>query len=152
MNPKAIPVAELVPHAGNMVLVKQLLEVDENNACALVEVSNDNLFLQQNNAISAGVGIEYMAQTIAAWAGYHAKLQNQPVKLGFLLGTRRFTSNVSFVPLQTQLVVSIEKVLQADNGLASFDCQITGEGILMQATLNVFQADEDVINQGASYE
>ena len=39
---------------------------------------------------AAWVGLEYMAQAIGAYAGYTARLRGEPVRIGYLLGTRRY--------------------------------------------------------------
>ena len=145
MRPDELAIEILVPHAGNMVLVSQLLSASDDEAKALVKVKNDGLFSGDQRKVPAWIGIEYMAQTIAAWAGYQAHQNNEPVKLGFLLGTRRYTSNVANFTVGDELTVSIKEIFQGDNGLAAFDCIITDSAnvdTLLEASLNVFQSDE----------
>lgn len=142
MKPSDISVEQLVPHSGNMVLISQLHAADEETAVVFVDVKNEGLFSGPDNQVPAWVGIEYMAQAIAAWAGYHALRLGEKVKVGFLLGTRRYNSNVGHFDVGQQLRVDINKVLQGDNGLAAFECRITANNILVEASLNVFQSDE----------
>ncbi|NRB38738.1 MAG: hotdog family protein [Pseudomonadales bacterium] len=145
MNPADIDVEELLPHAGNMVLVQQLIYADEENATATVVVKNDGLFSGPNNQVPAWVGIEYMAQTIAAWAGFHALKNNEKVKLGFLLGTRKYQSNVGHFDVGQTLKVEIQMMMQGDNGLGAFSCKISSDDILVEANLNVFQSDDAIL-------
>ena len=147
MNCSEIPVEKLLPHAGNMVLIDQLTDVSENAASAIVNVRNNGVFCGNQDVVPAWVGIEYMAQAIAAWAGWHAHVENRPVKLGFLLGTRRYTSNVSQFHCGDILQVNVERNFGAEHGLGSFQCRITGitkngEPVSIESTLNVFQPDE----------
>jgi predicted hotdog family 3-hydroxylacyl-ACP dehydratase len=79
-----------------------------------------------------------MAQTIGAYAGIHAKQSGQPIRLGFLLGTRRYESNVSSFNVGCPLTIDVKKILQ-DEQLAVFECQLRGENIHITATLNVYQ-------------
>lgn len=144
MNPGDIDVETLLPHAGNMVLVQQLIFADEENATATVLVKNDGLFSGPDTQVPAWVGIEYMAQTIAAWAGFHAHQQNEKVKLGFLLGTRKYTSNVGHFDVGQTLTVEIQMMMQGDNGLGAFSCKISSDDILVEANLNVFQSDDAI--------
>lgn len=44
----------------------------ENVHCQVTIKSDDLFFDNQRQGIAGYVGIELMAQTIAAWAGYHA--------------------------------------------------------------------------------
>ena len=61
-------VESLVPHRGTMSLLDRVLAVDEEQALAEVDVGPASLFAQADG-VPAWVGIEYMAQTVAAWAG-----------------------------------------------------------------------------------
>ena len=50
-------------------------------------VPEAGLFVEDGQ-VPAWVGIEYMAQAIAAWAGCRARAAGKPPQLGFLLGSR----------------------------------------------------------------
>lgn len=146
MNLCDIPVESLVPHSGNMVFIDRMNEVEETHATSTVLVKNDGLFSGPHDQVPAWVGIEYMAQTIAAWSGFHASKNGENVKIGLLLGTRRYNSNVGFFKVGEQLTVNVKRILQGDNGMASFQCKITGSDALVEANLNVFESDEESIN------
>lgn len=132
------PIAELLPHTGQMVLVDKLLSFSEHGLSAELTVRGDGLLFGDQQALPAWVGVEYMAQTIAAYVGLRAKQAGQPIRLGFLLGTRHYASNVGTLPVGTQLTVKVEKILQ-DEQLGVFDCRIQGDNILITAKLNVYQ-------------
>jgi predicted hotdog family 3-hydroxylacyl-ACP dehydratase len=93
-----------------------------------------------------------MAQAIAAWAGYKAQLRGEPVKIGFLLGTRRYECSRPVFALGSVLRVHVQCVLQNENGLGSFECFIDNdEGRVATATLTVFQpANVDDFVSGVS--
>ena len=79
MTIQALPdIRRLVPHAGPMVLLDRLLAVDEETLCAEVTIDADTLFCD-GREVGAWVGVEYMAQAIAAHAGYAAMLRGKPV-------------------------------------------------------------------------
>lgn len=130
-------IGELMPHSGKMVMLDRIIDYDENSLTAELVVRNDGL-MGNEIAVPAWAGIEYMAQTIAAYAGIMAKQRGEPIKLGFLLGTRRYIGNVAEFKVGSALTVSIDKVMQ-DNHLGVFDCRILGAGIEVKATLNVYQ-------------
>lgn len=132
------PIDELVPHSGTMSLLDKVVEYGEDWLTAEVTISPETLFLT-NDAVPAWVGVEYMAQTIAAFAGILAKTHQQDVKLGFLLGTRKYTTSVSSFPIGTRLIIRVEKELQSDDGLGVFNCSIDADNISVTARLNVFQ-------------
>jgi predicted hotdog family 3-hydroxylacyl-ACP dehydratase len=133
------PVEELVPHAGKMMLLNRVIEFEPETMVAEVIVGSGGLF-EESCAVPAWVGIEYMAQTVAALGGMKRRLAGKPITLGFLLGTRRYECNVDNFSVGTILTVSVRRVMQ-DQGLGVFDCRIAGEGISASAKLNVYQPE-----------
>ncbi len=134
-----IAVEKLLPHDGDMVLLDRVLEYDEDSLIAEVVVRSDGLF-DDGKTAPAWLGIEYMAQTVAAHGGMMCYLAGRPIDLGFLLGTRRYNSNVAFFTVGTRLIVQVERCIQ-DQGLGVFSCQISGQGIDISAQLNVYLPD-----------
>ncbi|MGJ0486892.1 MAG: ApeP family dehydratase [Methylomicrobium sp.] len=136
-------VAELLPHTGDMIWLDKVLAWDEESATAELTVRGDAL-VGDGNTVPAWTGIEYMAQAIALYAGIHAKRAGEPIRVGFLLGTRRFESNVPVFRIGSMLTVHAEKVMQ-DEHLAVFDCRIAGDQVNVSAVLNVYQASHETI-------
>ena len=139
-NDQPYTAEELVPHSGDMSLLDSVVAVAEESLCARLCVRDDGIF-SRGQRVPAYVGIEYMAQAVAAFSGYHARQAGEPVQLGFLLGTRRFNTSAAWFDCGAELQVTVERILQADNGMATFDCQLRGEGIEQSARLNVYQPD-----------
>lgn len=132
----------LVPHAGRMVLLDRVVSADAENLCAEVRIGPESLFCL-DGTVGSWVGLEYMAQAIGAWAGYTARLRGEPIKRGFLLGTRRYECLRPFFPIGALLRINVQRLLQSANGLASFECRIEDEsGIIASANLSVFQSAE----------
>ncbi|WP_308364439.1 MULTISPECIES: hotdog family protein [unclassified Microbulbifer] len=134
------PAEELVPHSGDMALLDEVVGVGEETLTATLRVRKDGIF-DREGRVPAYVGIEYMAQAVAAFSGYWAKQVGEEVRLGFLLGTRKFLSNIDSFRCGDQLTVDVERLLQAENGMATFECRISGEGVEQSARLNVFQPE-----------
>lgn len=135
-------IRSLIPHAESMVLLDRVLAADEKSLCAEVTIQPNSLFCGPNG-VGAWVGIEYMAQAIAAYAGYQANLRGESVKMGFLLGTRQYESHCTFFSPMTTLQIKVQHILQTDNGLGSFECAIYNQQTeLAKATLTVFQPDD----------
>jgi predicted hotdog family 3-hydroxylacyl-ACP dehydratase len=132
-------IRSLLPHAGPMVLLDRVISVDEDSLLAEVCIRSDSLFCN-GGGVGAGVGVEYMAQAIGAWAGYTAQLRGEPVKLGFLLGTRSYECRRPIFLLGSVLRVHVQRLFQSENGLASFKCFIDNEeGRVATANVTVFQ-------------
>ncbi|CAD5106490.1 ApeP family dehydratase [Zestomonas carbonaria] len=133
------PIAELLPHAGDMILVDELLACDEDNVETRLVVRPGGPFNDVDGSLPAWVALELMAQSVAAYAGYHARQAGQPVELGFLLGTRKFDCNVERFPAGSELRIRGLRSLQDDNGMGVFECHLDGPGIHAEARLNVFR-------------
>jgi predicted hotdog family 3-hydroxylacyl-ACP dehydratase len=134
----------LMPHSGPMVLLDRAISADEESLCAEVRIRADSLFCIAG-AVGAWVGIEYMAQAIGAYAGYVARLRGEPIKLGYLLGTRCYECSRPFFRVGTLLRIHARRILQSENGLGSFECRIEDEsGQIAAATVSVFQSAGEV--------
>ncbi|SHF36301.1 Predicted 3-hydroxylacyl-ACP dehydratase, HotDog domain [Microbulbifer donghaiensis] len=143
MQPLAIEemtAEELVPHSGDMSLLDTVVAVGEETLTAKLRVRDDGIFARDGR-VPAYVGIEYMAQAVAAFSGYHARARGEAVRLGFLLGTRKFNSNIDSYQCGDELTVEVERLLQAENGMATFECRVSGAGVQQAARLNVYQPD-----------
>ncbi len=137
----------LVPHSGQMVLLDRVVSADADNLCAEVRIHAGSM-LAGEAGVGAWVGIEYMAQAIAAHAGWLALERGDAVKVGFLLGSRKYEAKLSHFAPGSVLHVHAHRVLQAENGLGAFECRIDivdGEAAAATATVTVFQPDN--VNQ-----
>lgn len=132
-------IEQLLPHAGKMMLLDHVLTFDDESMTVQVTVRGDGLF-GDDSGVPAWLGIEYMAQTVAAHGGLMCRLAGKPLNPGFLLGTRRYHCNVSRLVAGTVLIVAVNRLLQ-DQGLGVFDCQATGDGVTISAKLSVYQPD-----------
>lgn len=131
------PIAELVPHAGDMILIDEVLECSDEHIRTRLRV-RDCLFSQDDGSLPAWVGIELMAQSVAAFAGCHARAAGEPIRLGFLLGTRRYDCNVDRFAAGQELRIEARRSLDDFNGMGVFECRLEGDGIDVSARLNVF--------------
>jgi predicted hotdog family 3-hydroxylacyl-ACP dehydratase len=135
----------VVPHTGTMVLLDHIDFWNEQELQASVTVRADAPFADERG-IPAWVGIELMAQSIGAFGGCRARHGGNPVKIGFLVGSRRYTCSQSYFPVDAQLQVHVKEIIHGDNGLCVFECNLQGvgehAGINATANINVFQPDD----------
>jgi|CXWL01.1.fsa_nt_gi predicted hotdog family 3-hydroxylacyl-ACP dehydratase len=127
-SPTDIPIGELLKHAPPMILIDRVLECADEHLTAEVVIRDDSPFCIAG-AVGAWVGIEYMAQAIAAWSGWRARERGEPIRIGFLLGTRRYESQVGHFPVGSRLEVQVAREFQADNGLARFKAELLCGGV-----------------------
>lgn len=140
----AYPLEELLPHSGTMILIDEALDAGEGWATAAVRVGEDSLFYQAGLGVPAWVGIEYMAQTVALYAGICAKRAGTDVRLALLLGTRRYQTATDYFHLGSLLRISVQEEWQ-DSMMAVFACRISTHGEdrqLAEARLNVFRPED----------
>src|SRR4051812_20202560 len=122
IDTSSIPLADLLPHGAEMTVIDRLVAYDEGKSIAIVDVRPESLFFE-NGGVPAWVGLEYMAQAVAAHAGFAARLRGEPPSVGFLLGTRSYQSRVAAFPSGSRLTIEVEP-LSLDANLGAFHCTI----------------------------
>nr|WP_314477143.1 hotdog family protein [uncultured Pseudomonas sp.] len=140
------PLAELLPHAGDMILIDHIEHCDEEQISTRTTVRPDGMFNRADGSLPAWFGVELMAQSVAAYAGCRARRNGQAVELGFLLGARKYACDVECFPAGAQLHIHAQRSLEDENGMGVFECHLRGPGIHATARLNVYRPP-----QAASY-
>jgi len=144
-----IPVSELLPHDPPMVLLDRALRYNESSLTAEVDIRPDSV-LCGSDGVPGWVGIEYMAQAVAAHAGFKARLIGEQPAVGYLLGTRSYQCSVGNFPIGATLSVHIESLF-TEMGLGAFACKIAMNGAVATATINVYQPPDnsvDIVHSG----
>jgi predicted hotdog family 3-hydroxylacyl-ACP dehydratase len=123
-----------------MMLLDRLVSADAESLCAEVHIRPDSLFCAAGG-VGGWVGMEYMAQAIGAYAGYTAGLRGEPVKIGFLLGLRRYECSCPVFAVGSVLRIHVQRVYQqSDQEIGLFDCWIDDrDETVATATISVFQ-------------
>jgi len=135
-------IEQVIPHRGAMRLIDRLLDWDGQRVAVELTVPVDGPF-HEPAGVPAWVGIEYMAQTVAAWAGARAMRAGGRPRIGFLIGSRRYEARCASFRGGSTLRVEARCELMADNGLGMFDCRIFLEGVeVASARLSVFEPDD----------
>lgn len=146
----------LLPHRSPILLLERLLNVEDESARAELVISPDSAFYRADMAgVPSWVGLEYMAQTVAAWSGQQLLNLGRPVAIGFLLGTRAYRTRVPVFASGMRLRIDIDVTYLEPSGLSSFDCIIRGgdsqhpleenDMVLAEARINAFRP-EDPLN------
>jgi len=140
MMPKEIiTLDQVLPHRDTMRWLDRLLSHDENTVVAEALVRESHV-LAVDEGVPAWAGIEYMAQAIATWAGCRALANKEPIKIGFLLGTRKYECSREFFHIGQRLLIHAHCELFGDNGLGMFSCKIfDGDAVIATASLSVYE-------------
>ncbi len=141
MNIAGVPIHELLPHEPPMVLLDRILSYEESKLVTEITIRPGIPFYDEDG-VPGWIGIEYMAQSVAAHAGVQARLRDAPPSVGFLLGTRAYVCSVTQFPLGARLKILVEPLFE-ELGLAAFSCCIEIGSPIASAMINVYQPDID---------
>lgn len=100
---------ELLPHSGSMLLLQEVVSFDERELTAALTVTESSTFCEQSG-VPSWVGIEYMAQAVAAWSGTQETEKDKGPKVGFLLAVREYSSQVPLFALGQRLEIRVRAV------------------------------------------
>ncbi len=138
-------IEDLLLHRGNMLLLDRIIAFsDDTVACLSIPAADAWYATPETGDMPAWIGIELMAQAIAAHAALMARREGKPPRPGALLGTRAFQSKrASYAPAAT-LVVEARLTFRDATGLGSYDCEILTEQRwqLATAALTVYEPED----------
>jgi predicted hotdog family 3-hydroxylacyl-ACP dehydratase len=122
-----MPAEEFLLHREPMLLVGRLIDIGADFArCEWLADAPE--FEEAGLGVPAYIGIETMAQCIAVHAGARARVRGFGPPLGFLLGTRHFTSSVSHYEPGRKYVAECTELVRDSQGMGSFSCQLQLDG------------------------
>jgi 3-oxoacyl-[acyl-carrier-protein] synthase I len=140
-------VADLLAHRPPMILLDRILACDETTLEAGLTITPSSMFCGVQG-VPVHIGLEYMAQACGAHVGALARMASAPVRIGFLLGTRRYEALVPHFALGDELLIHVETEYSGDK-MASYRCRITiGASLAATAQLNFYQPDEAELSAG----
>jgi predicted hotdog family 3-hydroxylacyl-ACP dehydratase len=134
------PLIDLVPHKPPMLLLDRVLSYSSDVVRCEVEIRTDSPFVEDGQ-VPAVVGLEYMAQAIAAYAGVTARIEHRDFRMGLLLGSRDLRFAVDGFAVGERLTVEARRTW-GENELGSFACAVQRQGsaeLLASGTLTVYQ-------------
>lgn len=132
-------IEDYIPHRGPACWIDRLIEADAEYAMTESDVPADGRQVH-GGEMPAWAGIELMAQTVAAWAGACAQRAGRSVRVGFLLGSRRYVAHCNGFASGSTLRIAAQREFVSDEGLGMFSCSIhCGPTLLAQAQVSVFE-------------
>lgn len=138
-----LPIANYLPHQPPMVLLDRVVEVKDMNIVCEVVIRPDSPFCD-GARVNAWVGVEYMAQSIGVLSGWHDLHNGGEVRVGFLVGTRHYQSQVTHFSVGEVLRIECSQEIRNDGGLNAMSCTIRNayEKSIAKATLLVYQPED----------
>ena len=139
-----IRLEDFMPIKAPMLLIDEMLESSETGAKARVHIGPQCQFADAAGNVPIHVGVEYMAQTIAAYASRVQHAAAEPPKPGFLVAVDRYDTRISAFENGKSYCISITMTFEAE-GLGVFTCNIIGDGngeIVAEGQLKAYQPDD----------
>ncbi len=137
------PIEDILPHRGTMLLLDRVLDFDAETANAEYVPRRDTWYADEQGNMPAWIGVELMAQTIAAHVGLLKRSDGEAQKKGALLGTRRYSSTQPAFAADRPLRIQSKMIYRDTSGLGAYECSITNDAVeIARATLKVFEPED----------
>lgn len=138
-------ISELLPHKGPAVLIDKILSDAPDSITVSARITRQHPFYVEGHGVPVWVGIEMMAQAIAAHAGLTGRRENREPRSGMLLGTRRYETKTSWFAENSDLEILAEREFGENSGLAACSCKVSCNGeTLATATIIIVEIDEEM--------
>ena len=138
MQQCAYKIDEILYHQAPMILIDRVDAYDDMTLFSSVEITEQSPFLDKR-LMPAYVGIEYMAQSVAAFSGIGALQAGRQAKIGYLVSARKMAMKVPYFKIGDQLKIEIHLVYN-ETPMAVFECFIKRQDLVVAtARLNVYQ-------------
>lgn len=134
------PIETILPHRGTMLLLDKIGACTDEALTAHASVRTDAWYADADGAMPAWIGIELMAQAIAAHVGLLAMRAGGKARPGVLLGSRRYEAHSPAFAPGAQLRIEAKELLRSDEGHGAYECAIHhGRVCCAEAVIKVFQ-------------
>ena len=137
------PIEAIIPHRGTMLLIDAVTAFDEQTLSARATVHADAWYADAQGAMPAWIGIELMAQSIAAHVALLAMRGGGRARPGVLLGSRSYKSLQPSFAGGAQLLIHATELLRSDEGHGAYECTIHHDDVCCaEAVIKVFQPSD----------
>ena len=135
------PIEDVLSHRGCMLLLAAVNAHDEESVLCTALAEPMAWYANVEGAMPAWLGIELMAQAIAAHVALLARTQGKSPRPGALLGTRAYRSHCAHFPAGVPIRITARQSFRDDAGLAAYHCTLnTADGEpLAEAALTVYE-------------
>lgn len=138
--------SELLPHAGPAILIDAIVADAADTIDAVAHITAAHPYYVDGRGVPSWIGIELMAQAIAAHAGLTGRRERRPPRMGMLLGTRRYAATAAWFADGARLEIHAERAFGNEGGMAACDCRIRcGGETLAEATIIIAEMEADTV-------
>jgi len=137
------PIEAIIPHRGTLLLIDAVTAFDEQTLSARATVHADAWYADAQGAMPAWIGIELMAQSIAAHVALLAMRGGGRARPGVLLGSRSYKALQPSFAGGAQLLIRATELLRSDEGHGAYECTIHHDAVCCaEAVIKVFQPSD----------
>lgn len=146
METEPIDIKNYLPHRDPMLMVDLVLKMNNEVVETVFEIKSDNIFLQENTFVEAGL-IENAAQTCSAIVakGYYVDENNEAREdvdvIGFISALK--TLKIHALPKAGETIITVatfvSQFVTDDYTLCTMNCKTTcEEELLLEGEINLF--------------
>lgn len=133
---------EVLPHSGAMCLIDRIDGYGDDWIESSVQVPPQSVVHSTRAGVPAWIGLEYMAQTVAAYSGIEMRQRGLQPSVGLLIGTRRYQAQLPHFEPGWWLRVRARMLMRDESNLVVFDCHILRQDqILASAEVKAYRPD-----------
>jgi predicted hotdog family 3-hydroxylacyl-ACP dehydratase len=134
----------ILPHRGTMLLLDSVSTCTDETLSAFASVRADAWYADADGAMPAWIGIELMAQAIAAHVALLSMRAGGRARPGVLLGSRRYEAHVPVFATGVHLRIEAKELLRGEEGHGAYECAIYhdedhGSVCCAEAVIKVYQ-------------
>jgi len=118
------PIETILPHRGTMLLLDGVSAFTDETLTAHASVHADAWYADADGAMPAWIGIELMAQAIAAHVALLAMRAGGQARPGVLLGSRRYEAHRPVFACGALLRIEVKELLRGEEGHGAYECAI----------------------------
>jgi predicted hotdog family 3-hydroxylacyl-ACP dehydratase len=134
------PIEAIIPHRGTMLLIDAVDTFSEDSLSARATVDAHAWYADAAGAMPAWIGIELMAQAIAAHVALLAMRDGGRARPGVLLGSRSYKALQPAFTGGARLLIHVTELLRSEEGHGAYECTIhDGDVCCAEAVIKVFQ-------------
>ncbi|KVD83103.1 beta-hydroxyacyl-ACP dehydratase [Burkholderia stagnalis] len=145
-TPADIPVCDVLdvlPHRGTMLMLDAIERCTETAIDVRATARPDAWYVAGDGAMPAWIGIELMAQAIAAHVGLLARRAGGRARPGVLLGTSGYKMHRPAFDAGATLRIAAQELLRSEAGHGAYECTIhIGDTCCAEAVVKVYQPDD----------
>jgi len=136
VNIRGEAIKELIPQRDPMIMIDTFYDATESEADTGFTIAEDNLFCCEGLFEEPGL-IEHIAQSASAFAGYKARIANQPTPLGFIGEAKKL--RIHFLPKVGDALLTHIRILTEVQGISllTAETKVNGE-VAIQCQMKIY--------------